>query len=89
MALTTELDFIILAIHLVVGFTLVYFSMKAFKKTHYPPMAYLAIGFGLIVIADTLIGDLFEAFGSEFAELFEEIIEIVGFILLILAVKRS
>ena len=89
MVLTTEIDFLILAIHLLVGFILVYFAMKAFKKTRYPPMALLAIGFSLIVIGDTIVGDLFQAFGSYVAEVIEEVIEIIGFIILIIAVKRS
>ncbi|HUT05284.1 MAG TPA: hypothetical protein VMW74_01150 [Nitrosopumilaceae archaeon] len=89
MALTSEIDFIILAIHLVVGFVLVYFAMKAFKKTRYPPMAFLAIGLGFIVVGDTLIGDLFEFLGHDIAEIIEESIEITGFIILIFAVKKS
>jgi len=79
-----------LVIHLIAGFILVYIAMKAFKKTKYPPMALLATGFALIVIGDTIIGDLVESFGeSIIGEIIEEGIEITGFIVLILAVKRS
>ena len=85
-----EIHYIVLAIHLIVGLTLVYLSLKAFKKTKYPPMALLAIGFSLIVLGDTVIGDLLELIvESSTADLISELIEIPGFIILILAVKRS
>ena len=85
-----EIHYAILAVHLIVGFVLVYLAMKAFKKTKYPPMALLAVGFALIVIGDTIIGDIVDAFGDNLVgEIVEEGIEIAGFIALILAVKRS
>jgi len=85
-----EIHYIVLAIHLMVGLTLVYLSLKAFKKTKYLPMALLAIGFSLIVLGDTVIGDLLELIvESSTADLISELIEIPGFIILILAVKRS
>jgi len=88
--LVQEIHYSILVIHLIVGFALVYLSMKAFKKTKYPPMALLAVGFALIVIGDTIIGDIVETFGENLVgEIIEEGIEIAGFIVLILAIKRS
>ena len=85
-----EIHYAILVIHLIVGLALVYLSMKAYKKTKYPPMALLAVGFALIVIGDTIIGDIVEAFGENLmGEIVEEGIEIAGFIVLILAIKRS
>ena len=85
-----EIHYAILVVHLIVGFALVYLAMKAFKKTRYPPMALLAVGFALIVIGDTIIGDIVETFGENLvAEIIEEGIEIAGFIVLIWAVKRS
>jgi len=85
-----EVHYAILVIHLIVGFALVYLAMKAFKKTKYPPMALLAVGFALIVIGDTIMGDIVETFGENMiGEIVEEGIEIAGFIILILAVKRS
>ena len=85
-----EIDYIILAIHLIVGFALVYFAAKAFRKTKYPPMLYLVIGFSLVVIGDTIIGDLFAFLGdSAVQEWIEESVEIAGFLVLILAVKKS
>jgi len=85
-----EIHYVTLTIHLVVGFVLVFLAAKAFKKTKYPPMALLVIGFSLIVIGDTIIGDIVEFLDQGiFGEIIEESIEIVGFIVLILAVKRS
>lgn len=85
-----EIHYALLVIHLVVGFVLVYLAMKAFKKTKYPPMALLALGFSLIVIGDTVIGDVVAVFEDNIiGEVLEEGLEIVGFIALILAVKRS
>lgn len=85
-----EIHYAVLILHLIAGLVLVYLAIKAFKKTKYPPMALLAIGFSLIVIGDTIIGDLMEFFEQGvFGEVLTEGIEILGFIVLILAVKRS
>lgn len=85
-----EIHYPILIIHLIVGFVLVFFALKAFKKTRYPPMMLLAIGFSLIVLGDTIIGDLAEFFENDLvAEIIEEGIEIAGFVVLIISVKRS
>ena len=85
-----DIHYVILAIHVVVGLILVFFSLKAFRKTKYPPMALLAVGFALIVLGDTVIGDFLD-FVTDTAtgDIIEELIEISGFIILILAVKRS
>jgi hypothetical protein len=85
-----EIHYVMMALHLIVGFVLVYFAAKAFKKTKYPPMALLVLGFSLIVIGDTIIGDIVEFLQQGiFGEILEEGIGIAGFIVLILAVKRS
>ncbi|EGG42405.1 DUF7521 family protein [Candidatus Nitrosarchaeum limnium] len=85
-----ELHYAILIVHLIAGLVLVYLAIKAFKKTKYPPMALLAIGFSLIVIGDTIIGDYMEFLEQGiFGEVLTETIEILGFVVLILAVKRS
>jgi hypothetical protein len=83
------IHYVFLAIHLIVGFTLVYIAMKAFKKTKYPPMALLAVGFSLIVIGDSLLGDVLGFLEHDVLEIIEESMEIAGFAVLILAVKRS
>ena len=86
-----EIHYAILVVHVIVGFALVYLAMKAFKKTKYPPMALLAVGFALIVVGDTIAGDIVEtSFGENLVgEIIEEGIEIAGFLVLIWAVKRS
>ena len=48
---------IIVLIHIFVGFILVYFASRAFKRSKYTPMLYLASGFLLITIGDTIVGD--------------------------------
>jgi hypothetical protein len=80
----------ITAIHVVVGFVLVFFAAKAYKKTKYPPMLYLIIGFSLLVLGETVIDDLLYFLQNNFLEeLIAESFEIVGFVVLILAVKKS
>ena len=83
-----EIINLIVLIHIVVGFVLVYFAAKAFKKTKYIPMLYLTFGFLLITIGDTIIGDL-NVFDKSSMEITEELIEISGFVLVIIAVIKS
>lgn len=83
------IHYVFLVIHLIVGFTLVYIAMKAFKKTKYPPMALLAVGFSLIVIGDSILGDVLGFLEHNVLDVIEESMEIAGFAVLILAVKRS
>ena len=52
-------------------------------------MALLAIGFSLIVVGDTILGDVLSFLEQDILETIEESIEIAGFVVLILAVKRS
>jgi len=85
----TLFHYVFLAIHLIAGLVLVYIAMKAFKKTKYPPMGLLALGLSLIVIGDTILGDVVFFLEKEVLEIVEESIEIAGFMILILAVKRS
>jgi len=85
----SALHYILLAIHLIVGFALVYITTKAFKKTHYPPMILLAVGFSLLVIGDTIIDDVLSFLSADIIRVVEEVMEIIGFLVLILAVKRS
>jgi len=88
--MSEDIHYATMVIHLIVGFILVFFAAKAFKKTKYPPMALLALGFSLIVLGDTIVGDVVEFFEfGIFGEILEEAIEISGFIVLIFAVKRS
>ena len=83
-------NYLILAIHLIVGFSLVFYAVKAYKKTKFPPMLLLIIGFTLLVLGETIIGDAFSFVNvQEIQDIIEEGFEIAGFIILILAVKKS
>lgn len=81
--------YILLAAHLIVGFLLVFFAAKAFKRTKYPPMLLLVIGFTLLVLGETVIEDAFSFLESDLQKYIEEGFEIAGFIVLIWAVKKS
>ncbi|HEY6950075.1 MAG TPA: hypothetical protein VI146_05645, partial [Nitrososphaeraceae archaeon] len=62
---------------------------KAYKKTKYMPMLFLTLGFFLIVIGDTLLGDLLGISDKNIQNMIEEITEISGFVLVIIAVIKS
>lgn len=82
--------YILLAAHLIVGFLLVFFAAKAFKRTRYTPMLLLVIGFTLLVLGETVIENAFSFLESEDLQKYvEEGFEIAGFIVLIWAVKKS
>lgn len=83
-------DVIVTIVHLIVGSILVFFAAKAYKKTKYPPMLLLAVGFSILVLSETVIEDLFDFLENDLLEeIVTESIEIIGFIILILAVKKS
>lgn len=83
-------EYILLAAHLIVGFLLVFFSAKAFKRTKYKPMVLLAIGFTLLVLGETVVEYAFAFLQNEsMQKIIEEGFEIAGFIVLIIAVKKS
>jgi len=83
-------NYVLLAAHVIVGFLLVFYAAKAYKKTKYPPMLLLVIGFSLLVLGETIIDDVFSFLHNEnLQQMIEESFEIVGFIVLILAVKKS
>ena len=79
----------IVILHILVGFFLVFVAAKAYKKTKYLPMLYLTFGFFLIVIGDTILGDLFNITDKNTVEIIEELTEVSGFILVIIAVIKS
>jgi uncharacterized membrane protein len=81
--------FVIVIIHILVGFLLVYFAAKAYKKTKYFPMLLLTFGFFLIVIGDTFLGDFLNINDKSTVKIIEEIAEISGFLLVIVAVIKS
>ncbi|HIH07023.1 MAG TPA: hypothetical protein HA292_03545 [Candidatus Nitrosotenuis sp.] len=76
--------------HLVVGFILVFYAAKAYKKTKYPPMLLLVIGFTFLVLGETVVDDYITFLNNDILEnIIAESFEITGFIILILAVKKS
>jgi hypothetical protein len=80
---------IITIIHIFLGFLLVFFAARAYKRSKYMPMIYLAGGFILITLGDTIIGDSLAFLEERTRDIVEEIIEISGFVLVILAVVKS
>jgi hypothetical protein len=90
MELSSYTQYVLLVAHLIVGFLLVFFAAKAFQKTKYPPMLFLVIGFTLLVLGETVVEYAFSFLQSEDVQkIIEEGFEIAGFIVLILAVKKS
>ena len=86
----TTTQYILLVAHLIVGFLLVFFAAKAFKKTKYQPMILLVIGFTLLVLGETVMEYAFAFLENEnLQKIIEEAFEIAGFIVLIIAVKKS
>ncbi len=83
-------NYVLLVAHVIVGFLLVFYAAKAYKKTKYSPMLLLVIGFSLLVLGETVIDDAFSFLHNEnLQQMIEESFEIAGFIVLILAVKKS
>lgn len=84
-----ETYFFIVIIHIVVGFLLVTFAARAYKRTKYFPMLLLTFGFFLIVIGDTVLGDFLNINDESTLEMMEELVETSGFLLVIIAVIKS
>lgn len=84
-----EIMNLMVLIHVILGFILVYFAIRAYKRSRYVPMIYLAAGFLLITIGDTIIGDSLALTDEKSKDIVEEIVEIFGFVLVIIAVLKS
>jgi hypothetical protein len=82
-------NYLILVAHIIVGSILIFYATKAFKRTKYFPMALLVIGFTLLVLGETVIEYIFASAGKSLEKIIEEGFEIAGFIVLIIAVKKS
>jgi len=82
-------NYVLLAAHVIVGSILIFYAIKAFKKTKYLPMALLVVGFTLLVLGETVMEYAFGFAGKNIEKLVEEGFEIAGFIVLIIAVKKS
>jgi hypothetical protein len=81
--------FVIVIIHILVGFFLVYVAARAYKRTKYFPMLLLTSGFFLIVIGDTVLGDFLNIKDESTIKMIEELAEVSGFLLVIVAVIKS
>lgn len=81
--------FVIVLVHILVGLLLVYFAARAYKRTKYFPMLLLTFGFFLIVFGDTILGDFLNIDFKIAGDMYEELIETSGFILVIIAVIKS
>jgi hypothetical protein len=84
-----EANLIVLIIHILAGLFLVYITARAYKRTKYIPMLLLTFGFFLIVIGDTIFGDLLNFNDQSLVETLEELVETSGFIMVIIAVIKS
>jgi len=83
-------DTLLFVIHIIVGFVLVYYAIRAYKRTKYFPMALLAIGFTLLVFGETISENILPSLeGSTYGTFIDEGFEIAGFLILIWAVKKS
>ena len=83
-------QYVLLAAHLTVGFLLVFFAARAFKRTKYQPMILLVIGFTLLVLGETVMEYALAFLQNEgLQKIIEEGFEIAGFVVLIIAVKKS
>ena len=80
---------VIVIIHILVGLLLVYFAARAYKRTKYFPMLLITFGFFLIVFGDTILRDLLNIDYKISGDMFEELVETSGFILVIIAVIKS
>ena len=81
--------FVIVTIHILVGFLLVFIVARAYKRTKFIPMLLLTIGFFNIVLGDTVLGDFLNINDESTMRMIEELTEISGFILVIIAVIKT
>ena len=84
-----DLYIVIVIIHILVGFFLVLIAARAYKRTKFIPMLILTFGFFLIVIGDTVLGDFLNINDESTLRMIEELTEISGFMLVIIAVIKS
>jgi len=82
-------NFVVVTIHVLVGFFLVFIAARAYKRTKFIPMLFLTFGFFLIVIGDTVLGDFLNINEESTIKMIEELTEISGFMLVIIAVIKS
>ena len=81
--------YVIVTIHILVGFILVFIAARAYRRTKFIPMLLLTLGFFLIVIGDTVLGDFLNINDESTMQMIEELTEISGFIMVIIAVIKT
>jgi hypothetical protein len=81
--------FVVVTIHVLVGFFLVFIAARAYKRKKFIPMLFLTFGFFLIVIGDAVLGDFLNINEESTIQMIEELTEISGFMLVIIAVIKS
>ena len=84
-----DLYSVIVIIHILVGFFLVFIAARAYNRTKFIPMLFLTFGFFLIVIGDTVLGDFLNINDENTLRMIEELTEISGFMLVVIAVIKS
>lgn len=85
-----EIDYVLLLIHLIVGSILIFYALRALKRTKFKPMVFLCVGLILLVLGETVVDEAFSFLQNDaIAEYIAEGFEIAGFIALIIAVKKS
>jgi drug/metabolite transporter (DMT)-like permease len=80
-------DIIISIVHLIVGSVLLFFAARAYMRTRLTSVFYSMLGFAIIVLGHLLF-DIYYFSNREHLRL-DEIFDNVGFILLIIALKKS
>ena len=86
--ITYSIDNFMNVIRLIVGLILMSIALQAFFKTRIPAMLYLSAGFFLLTV-----GDLFSAIyyfdNMPMNDLLSDVFDIIGMILLIIAIRKS
>ncbi len=83
-----SVDNLINVIRFVIGLTLIIIAFRAFLRTKVPAMLYLTMGFTLISVGN-LFSALYYNDNMRMDNILSDIFDILGLILLIIAVKKS
>ncbi len=80
-------DIIVSAVHVIVSSILLFFAVRAYLRTKLPSVFYSMLGFAIIVMG-YLVFDLVYFNNNELKRL-DEVFDDIGFIMLIIALKKS
>ncbi len=83
-----SIDNLISVIRFIAGFFLTIIALRAYLRTRIPAILYLTAGFTLITTGD-LFSTLYYIDNLRMDKLLSNIIEIIGLVALIIAVKKS